>query len=72
LPTIRVWCGADADRQGQKPSLRQHSRHAGGAVATDAWWVGENGPTGFHLSDAAIDWIEEVANGETPERSAGS
>jgi hypothetical protein len=41
-------------------------------LATDAWWVGENGPTGFHLSDAAIDWIEEVANRETPERSAGS
>lgn len=39
---------------------------AGGAVATDAWWVGQNGPAGFYLSDEAIDWIEEVANGETP------
>lgn len=43
---------------------------AGGLVGTDAWWVGQNGPTGFYLSDAAVDWIEEVANGETP--AAGS
>jgi hypothetical protein len=41
-------------------------------VATDAWWVGENGPTGFHLPDAAIGWIEEAPNGQTLERSAGS
>ena len=40
--------------------------HAGGSVASDAWWVGQNGPTGFYFSDAAVDWIEEVANGETP------
>lgn len=39
---------------------------AGGSVATDAWWVGEHGPTGCYLSDAAVDWIDEVANGETP------
>jgi hypothetical protein len=45
---------------------------AGGEVATDAWWVGENGPTGFYMSDAAIDWIEEVANGETPGRRGDS
>jgi hypothetical protein len=48
LQTIRVWCVADADRQGRKPSLRLRFGHAGGAVATDAWWVGENGPMGFH------------------------
>jgi hypothetical protein len=52
--------------------VRRHSGHAGGAVASNAWWVGENGSTGFHLSDAVIDWIEEVANGEAPECSAGS
>ena len=43
---------------------------AGGSVGTDAWWVGQDGATGFSLSDAAVDWIEEVANGETP--AAGS
>ena len=40
---------------------------AGSVVATDAWWVGQSGPAGFYLSDEAVDWIEEVANGETPE-----
>jgi len=39
---------------------------AGGVVSADAWWVGQSGPTGFYLSDEAIDWIEAVANGETP------
>ena len=42
---------------------------AGGLVGTEAWWIGQNGPTGFSLSDAAVDWIEEVANGETPAAS---
>ena len=41
-------------------------KHVGGSVASDAWWVGQNGPTGFYLSDEAVDWIEEVANGEMP------
>ncbi len=38
----------------------------GGPVPAEAWWVGENGPDGFYLSDASIDWIEAVANGEDP------
>ena len=42
----------------------------GGPVASDAWWVGQNGPSGFYLSDAATDWIEAVANGEVPEGGA--
>jgi hypothetical protein len=40
---------------------------AGGSMTPDSWWVGENGPAGSYLSDAAIDWIEAVANEETPE-----
>lgn len=40
---------------------------AGGSVASAAWWVGENGPAGFYFSDEAIDRIEAVGNGETPE-----
>ena len=39
----------------------------GGPVPSDAWWVGANGPDGFYLSDAAIDWIEALANGEVPD-----
>lgn len=48
-------------------SVTEEITRAGGLVATDAWWVGEIEPTGFWLSDEAVDWIEEVANGEMPE-----
>ena len=41
---------------------------AGGLVTNDAWWVGQYGSTGLYLSDEAVDWIDEVANGETPRR----
>ncbi len=39
----------------------------GGPVPSEGWWVGENGPNGFYLSDAGIDWVEAVANGEVPD-----
>lgn len=48
------------------PELVEEIARAGGDVTPDTWWVGENGPEGFYLSDEAIDWIDEVANGETP------
>jgi len=38
---------------------------AGGDVTSDALSIGDNGPGGFVLSDAAVDWIEETANHET-------
>ena len=38
----------------------------GGEPRSEAWWVGEPGPDGLHLSDAAVDWVETVANGEDP------
>lgn len=47
-------------------SVTEEITRAGGLVASDAWWVGQSGPTGFYLSDEAVDWIEEVANGELP------
>ena len=49
------------------PDLVGEIARAGGVTTTDAWWVGHSDPTGFFLSDEAIDWIDEVANGETPE-----
>jgi len=39
----------------------------GGPVPSGAWWVSESGPASFYLSDAGIDWIEAVANGERPD-----
>lgn len=38
----------------------------GGEPTSEAWWVGEQGPDGLQLSDAAVDWVEAVANGEDP------
>ena len=37
---------------------------AGGGPADGSWLVGEAEADGIVLSDAAIDWIEETANGE--------
>lgn len=38
---------------------------AGGGPVAGAWWVGESeADEGITLSDAAVDWIEEAANGE--------
>ena len=48
------------------PDLVDEIARAGGIINTEAWWVGQNGPAGLLLSDEAIDWIDEVANGETP------
>lgn len=38
-----------------------------GPLPAQAWWVGETGPDGVTLTDAAVDWIEEVANDDFPE-----
>ncbi|WP_022883373.1 hypothetical protein [Glaciibacter superstes] len=46
------------------PSALTAITAAGGVAVSDAWWVGQNGPTGYFLSDAAVDWIEEKANNE--------
>jgi hypothetical protein len=37
-----------------------------GADSGDESWIGEKWPSGVLLSDAAVDWIEEVANDENP------
>ncbi len=52
------------------PDLVEEIARAGGVIRPDAWWVGQSDTTGFFLSDEAIDWIDEVANGETPEPRA--
>ena len=62
----RDWLIANNGDAVPAPVVEEITR-AGGLVATDSWWVGQSGPTGFYLSDAAVDWIEEVANGEMPD-----
>jgi hypothetical protein len=48
------------------PEIVREITDAGGAVTTDAWWVGESGASGFYFSDRAVDWIEADGNGESP------
>jgi hypothetical protein len=50
------------------PEVVAEITQADGTITSDAWWVGHSGPSGFYFSDEAIDWIEAVGNGETPER----
>jgi hypothetical protein len=66
-PETRDWLIAN-NGDAVPDSVTEEITRVGGLVAPEAWWVGRNGPTGFYLSDAAVDWIEEFANGETPER----
>ena len=47
-------------------SVVEEITRAGGSVTTNAWWVGQDGPSGSYLSDEAVDWVEAVANGEVP------
>jgi hypothetical protein len=70
-PMTRDWLVAN-NGDAVPTSVTEEITRAGGLVATDAWWVGQNGPTGFYLSDEAVDWIEEVANRETPQRQGDS
>ncbi len=65
-PLTRDWLIANNGEALPSPVLEDIAG-AGGSIASNAWWVGENGPSGSFLSDAAIDWIEAVANGEQPE-----
>ena len=65
-PETRDWLIANNGDALSNPVLDDITR-VGGPVPSDAWWVGENGATGFYLSDAGIDRIEEVANGEVPD-----
>lgn len=47
------------------PGIVAEIAAAGGDVGSPSWWVSDSSHEGFMLSDAAIDWIEAVANGES-------
>jgi len=38
----------------------------GGPMREDPWWILDENPEGPVMPDSAVDWIEEVANGEDP------
>ncbi|MEW1959594.1 hypothetical protein [Kineococcus sp. NPDC059986] len=60
----RDWLIAHNGEELSQPVIHDIQRVAG-PVPAQAWWVGHAGRTSLQLSDAAVDWIEEVANGET-------
>ena len=65
-PSTREWL-IDNNGDAVPAETLAEIENAGGSVASGDWWVGENGPSGFYFSDEAIDWIEAVGNGETPD-----
>ncbi len=48
------------------PHVRDEIITVAGPITADAWWVGEDSPSGLQLCDAAVDWVEDFANGEDP------
>ena len=46
-------------------SIMDEIETAGGPARGEDWWVAEDG-AGPCMPDDAIDWIDEVANGESP------
>jgi hypothetical protein len=64
-PGTRDWLIAN-NGDAVPPAIVEEIKDAGGPVTSDAWWVAQDGSTGAYMPDAATDWIEEIANGETP------
>jgi hypothetical protein len=62
-PSTRQWL-IDHNGDAVSVDVLTEITQAGGSPTSDAWWVGESGPSGFYLSDSAIDWIEARANDE--------
>ena len=65
-PSTREWL-VENNGDAVPTELVVEIAEAGGTGASDDWWVGERGPSGFYFSDEAVDWIEAVGNGEVPE-----
>lgn len=47
-------------------SIVEEITEAGGPAQTDDWWVIDHASDGACMPDEAVDWIEEIANEETP------
>jgi Methyltransferase domain len=64
-PATRAWLVANNGDAVPAPIVEEIV-HAGGPGRSDAWWVAQDGSADARMPDAAIDWIEEIANEETP------
>lgn len=47
------------------PPVTTEIMSATGGATESGWWAGQPAD-GLQLTDAAVDWIEAVANGESP------
>ena len=47
-------------------AVREEIAACGGPGPSDDWWVTDDDAPEPRMPDAAIDWIEAVANDETP------
>jgi hypothetical protein len=64
-PATRDWLIANNGDAVPAPIIEEIA-DAGGRLGSETWWVGQDGSSGCFMPDAATDWIDEVANGETP------
>lgn len=49
------------------PALVEQIKRAGGPAVSDPWWgASDDDPAEVMLPDAAVDWVEEIANAESP------
>jgi len=64
-PATRDWLIAN-NGDAVPAAILEEITEAGGPAKSDAWLVGQDGSTDFFMPDEAIDWIEEIANDETP------
>lgn len=52
---------------GVPPAVVHQIELAGGPATSDPWWAAsDDDPSLVMLPDAAIDWVEAIANGESP------
>jgi len=64
-PGTRDWLIAN-NGDAVPATLLEEIEVAGGPAWSDGWWADHDDATGAHMPDAATDWIEEIANQETP------
>ena len=64
-PETREWLVAN-NGDAVPTSIVEEITQAGGPAHSDAWWVIDHQSAGARMPDEAVDWIEEIANEETP------
>lgn len=64
-PETREWLVAN-NGDAVPTSIVEEITQAGGPAHSDAWWVIGHQSAGARMPDEAVDWIEEIANEETP------